>query len=82
MTRVKMELTPEGLQHPITKLAPSAEDTRRIWQEMPPLRGFNQARSGGISCQMRWVSLALGANFVMGCCKPSGVSSILTRVCT
>ena len=43
-TRVKMELTPEGLQHPITKLAPSAEDTQRIWQEMPPLRGFNQAR--------------------------------------
>jgi uncharacterized membrane protein len=42
--RVKMELTPEGLQHPITKLAPSAEDTQRIWQEMPPLRGFNQAR--------------------------------------
>jgi uncharacterized membrane protein len=42
--RVKMELTPEGLQHPITKLAPSAEDTRRIWQEMPPLRGFNRAR--------------------------------------
>jgi uncharacterized membrane protein len=42
--RVKMELTPEGLQHPITKLAPSAEDTQRIWQEMPPLRGFNRAR--------------------------------------
>jgi uncharacterized membrane protein len=42
--RVKMELTPEGLQHPITKLAPSAEDTQRIWQEMPPLRGFNLAR--------------------------------------
>jgi uncharacterized membrane protein len=42
--RVKMELTPEGLQHPITKLAPSAEDTQRIWQEMPPLRGFNWAR--------------------------------------
>ncbi len=42
--RVKMELTPEGLQHPITKLAPSADDTRRIWQEMPPLRGFNLAR--------------------------------------
>jgi uncharacterized membrane protein len=41
---VKMELTPEGLQHPITRLAPSAEDTRRIWQEMPALRGFNQAR--------------------------------------
>jgi uncharacterized membrane protein len=41
---VKMELTPEGLQHPITKLAPSAEDTQRIWQEMPPLRGFNWAR--------------------------------------
>jgi uncharacterized membrane protein len=42
--RVKMELTPEGLQHPITKLAPSAEDTQRIWQEMPALRGFNLAR--------------------------------------
>jgi uncharacterized membrane protein len=42
--RVKMELTPEGLQHPITKLAPSADDTRRIWQEMPPLRGFNLVR--------------------------------------
>jgi uncharacterized membrane protein len=42
--RVKMELTPEGLQHPITKLAPNAEDTKRIWREMPPLRGFNQAR--------------------------------------
>jgi uncharacterized membrane protein len=42
--RVQMELTPEGLQHPITKLAPSADDTRRIWQEMPPLRGFNLAR--------------------------------------
>jgi uncharacterized membrane protein len=42
--RVKMELTPEGLQHPITKLAPSAEETQRIWQEMPPLRGFNRAR--------------------------------------
>jgi uncharacterized membrane protein len=42
--RVKMELTPEGLQHPITKLSPSAEDTQRIWQEMPPLRGFNWAR--------------------------------------
>jgi uncharacterized membrane protein len=42
--RVKMELTPEGLQHPITKLAPNAEDTQRIWQEMPPLRGFNRAR--------------------------------------
>jgi uncharacterized membrane protein len=41
--QVKMELTPEGLQHPITKLAPSAEDTQRIWQEMPPLRGFNRA---------------------------------------
>jgi uncharacterized membrane protein len=43
-SRVKMELTPEGLQHPITKLAASAEETRRIWQEMPALRGFNQAR--------------------------------------
>jgi hypothetical protein len=32
------------LQHPITKLAPSTEDTQRIWQEMPELRGFNQAR--------------------------------------
>jgi uncharacterized membrane protein len=42
--RVKMELTPEGLQHPITKLAPSTEDTQRIWQEMPALRGFNQVR--------------------------------------
>lgn len=42
--RVKMELTPEGLLHPITKLAPSAEDTQRIWQEMPALRGFNRAR--------------------------------------
>ncbi len=42
--RVKMELTPEGLQHPITKLASNAEDTQRIWQEMPPLRGFNRAR--------------------------------------
>jgi uncharacterized membrane protein len=41
---VKMELTPEGLQHPITRLAPNAEDTLRIWQEMPVLRGFNQAR--------------------------------------
>jgi uncharacterized membrane protein len=43
-TRVKMELTPEGLQHPITKLAPNPEETMRIWQEMPALRGFNQAR--------------------------------------
>jgi uncharacterized membrane protein len=42
--RVKMELTPEGLQHPITKLAPSPEDTQRIWQEMPALRGFNRAQ--------------------------------------
>jgi uncharacterized membrane protein len=42
--RIKMELTPEGLQHPITKLAPSADDTRRIWQEMPALRGFNLVR--------------------------------------
>jgi uncharacterized membrane protein len=42
--RVKMELTPEGMQHPITKLAASAEDTLRIWQEMPPLRGFNRTR--------------------------------------
>jgi uncharacterized membrane protein len=42
--RVKMEITPEGLQHPITKLAPRAEDTLRIWREMPALRGFNQAR--------------------------------------
>jgi uncharacterized membrane protein len=42
--RVKMELTPEGLQHPITKLASNTEDTQRIWQEMPPLRGFNRAR--------------------------------------
>jgi uncharacterized membrane protein len=41
---VKMELTPEGLQHPITRLAPTAEDTQHIWQEMPPLRGFNLAR--------------------------------------
>jgi uncharacterized membrane protein len=41
--RVKMELTPEGLQHPITRLAPDVEETQRIWQEMPPLRGFNQA---------------------------------------
>jgi uncharacterized membrane protein len=40
---VKMELTSEGLQHPITKLAPSLEDTRRIWQEMPPLRGYNRS---------------------------------------
>ena len=42
--RVKMELTPEGLQHPITKLGSNAEDTQRIWQGMPSLRGFNRAR--------------------------------------
>ncbi|MBI3327505.1 MAG: hypothetical protein HYZ81_12490 [Nitrospinae bacterium] len=43
-TSVRMGLTPEGLQHPITKLAPDAEETKRIWEEMPPLRGFNRAR--------------------------------------
>jgi uncharacterized membrane protein len=42
--RVKMALTPEGLQHPITRLAPNAEETKRIWEEMPALRGFNRAR--------------------------------------
>lgn len=41
---VKMELTPEGLQHPITRLAPNAEETQRIWDEMPALRGFNRAQ--------------------------------------
>jgi hypothetical protein len=39
-----MELTPEGLQHPVTKLAPNTEETLRIWREMPALRGFNQSR--------------------------------------
>ncbi len=43
-SRVKMELTPEGLQHPITRLAPNVEETQRIWHEMPALRGFNRAR--------------------------------------
>jgi uncharacterized membrane protein len=43
-SRVKMELTPEGLQHPITRLVPNAEETQRIWEEMPALRGFNRAR--------------------------------------
>jgi uncharacterized membrane protein len=43
-SRVKMELTPEGLQHPITRLVPNAEETQRIWEEMPALRGFNWAR--------------------------------------
>jgi uncharacterized membrane protein len=42
--RVKMGLTPQGLQHPITKLAADPEETKRIWEEMPPLRGFNRAR--------------------------------------
>ncbi len=41
---VKMGLTPEGLQHPITRLAPDTAETKRIWAEMPPLRGFNRAR--------------------------------------
>ncbi|MBI3328516.1 MAG: hypothetical protein HYZ81_17665 [Nitrospinae bacterium] len=41
---VKMGLTPEGLQHPITRLASDTEETKRIWAEMPPLRGFNRAR--------------------------------------
>jgi uncharacterized membrane protein len=43
-SHVKMELTPEGLQHPITRLLPNAEETQRIWQAMPALRGFNRAR--------------------------------------
>jgi uncharacterized membrane protein len=43
-SRVKMALTPEGLQHPITRLAPNVEETQRIWDEMPALRGFNRAR--------------------------------------
>jgi uncharacterized membrane protein len=42
--RVKMALTPEGLQHPITRLGSNVEETQRIWDEMPALRGFNRAR--------------------------------------
>lgn len=41
---VKMALTPQGLQHPITKVAADLEETKRIWEEMPALRGFNRAR--------------------------------------
>ena len=36
-----MKVTPEGLNHPVTALAPNAEATRKLWDEQPALLGLN-----------------------------------------
>ncbi len=33
----KVTLTPDGLSHPIMRMGPATEDTRKAWADMPPL---------------------------------------------
>ncbi len=36
-------LTPDGSTHPITRLDEDPEESKRLWEELPPLPGMNQA---------------------------------------
>jgi uncharacterized membrane protein len=40
-TEFKVQLTADGLTHPVTRLSPSAEENRKRWEALPPLAGFN-----------------------------------------
>ncbi len=38
-------VTPEGMRHPVTSIAPSAEELPRFWAELPLIAGINRTRA-------------------------------------
>ncbi|MFN3467516.1 MAG: glutamine amidotransferase, partial [Candidatus Brocadiales bacterium] len=41
----KPQLTPQGLTHPVTALDYDPERNRRLWEDMPELKGYNRVKA-------------------------------------